>query len=79
MVFKAAVIESRDQWYSEGQLAKVLCEEVQENENTQPRILRRCCACDEAKYEVSVTGSRVCKVSQFFYLYIFHILSLFCC
>lgn len=54
VALRATVSESREVWYSEdGPLSKVLCEEVQENEDIQPNILRQCCACDEAKYEVS--------------------------
>ena len=48
------VIESRDVWYADdGGLTKELCEEKQESHDEQPEIVEPCCACDEAKYEVS--------------------------
>lgn len=57
VAIKATVVESRDTWFSEdGPLTKILCEESSENENVQPMILSRCCACDEAKYEVAFEG-----------------------
>ncbi|KAK7086885.1 Spondin-1 [Halocaridina rubra] len=40
----------------DGELSKELCEEVQENEDMQPPIIYDCCACDEAKYEVTFEG-----------------------
>lgn len=53
----ATVVETRDIWYgSDGPLSKVLCEELQESEDIQPNVLRHCCACDEAKYEVTFEG-----------------------
>lgn len=53
MAFKATVVESPEVWFSEdGSLTKILCEESQDNQDLQPNILMRCCACDEAKYEV---------------------------
>ncbi|CAH1160220.1 unnamed protein product [Phaedon cochleariae] len=55
---KATVVESVDTWFSEeGQLTKVLCEESHDTEDTQPRILKQCCTCDEAKYEVYTASS----------------------
>ncbi|CAH0561042.1 unnamed protein product [Brassicogethes aeneus] len=54
---KATVIESRDNWFSEdGPLTKNLCEESTENDDTQPTILKHCCACNEAKYEIAFDG-----------------------
>ncbi|CAL4072077.1 unnamed protein product, partial [Meganyctiphanes norvegica] len=55
--FRATVSESRDVWYmDDGELTKELCEELQENEDTQPEVISDCCACDEAKYEVTFEG-----------------------
>lgn len=51
--FKATVVESVDVWFSEDEeLTKILCEEAPDTEDTQPKILKHCCTCDEAKYEV---------------------------
>lgn len=53
--FRATVVESVDIWFSEdGELTKILCEEAQNTDDIQPKILPLCCACDEAKYEVSL-------------------------
>nr|XP_023022281.1 kunitz-type protease inhibitor 2-like [Leptinotarsa decemlineata] len=52
--FKATVVESVDTWFSEeGKLSRVLCEESPDSDDTQPKILKHCCTCDEAKYEVN--------------------------
>lgn len=57
VIFRATVVENRDQWYmDDGELTKELCEEVQENEDMQPEVIYDCCACDEAKYEVTFEG-----------------------
>ncbi|XP_017772069.1 PREDICTED: spondin-1 isoform X2 [Nicrophorus vespilloides] len=57
VAIRATVVESKEFWYTDdGPLSKILCEEVQENEDTQPNMLRQCCACDEAKYEVTFEG-----------------------
>lgn len=53
VVFKATVIEHRELWYmDDGGLSKELCEE----ETEQPEIIEECCACEEAKYEVTFEG-----------------------
>ncbi|XP_050307769.1 spondin-1 isoform X2 [Anthonomus grandis grandis] len=55
--FKATVVESVDKWFNEdSDLTKVLCEEAPDTEDTQPKILKQCCTCDEAKYEVTFEG-----------------------
>ncbi|KAG5886702.1 hypothetical protein JTB14_015767 [Gonioctena quinquepunctata] len=55
--FKATVVESVDTWFSEeGKLTTVLCEESLNSEDTQTKILKHCCTCDEAKYEVTFEG-----------------------
>ncbi|XP_069946228.1 spondin-1-like isoform X2 [Cherax quadricarinatus] len=51
------VVENRDVWYmDDGELSKELCEEVQENDDMQPEVIYDCCACNEAKYEVTFEG-----------------------
>lgn len=40
----------------EGGLSKIFCEEESENHDEQPEIMEECCACDEAKYEVTFEG-----------------------
>jgi hypothetical protein len=46
-------VENRDFWYmDDGPLSRLLCEDVQENDDNQPDVVNPCCACDEAKYEV---------------------------
>jgi hypothetical protein len=47
-------VENRDSWYmDDGPLSHLLCEDVQENDDNQPEVVNPCCACDEAKYEVT--------------------------
>ncbi|GFY46787.1 spondin-1 [Trichonephila inaurata madagascariensis] len=53
----ATVQENREVWYmDEGGLIRELCEEEQENQDEQPEIIEDCCACDEAKYELTFEG-----------------------
>lgn len=55
--FRATVVEDRYIWYmDDGELSLTLCEDMQENINEQPEVLEKCCACDEAKYEVTFEG-----------------------
>ncbi|XP_022902529.1 spondin-1 isoform X2 [Onthophagus taurus] len=57
IAIRATVVESVDRWYSDdGKLTKILCAESQDNEDYQPPILEECCACHEAKYEVTFEG-----------------------
>lgn len=57
LVFKSTVIEHRDVWFSDdGQLSKVLCEDLADSGDTQPIVLAECTACDEAKYELTFEG-----------------------
>lgn len=54
VVFRATVVENRDTWYMDDeQLSRLLCEDVQDNDDKQPEVVNSCCACDEAKYEVT--------------------------
>ena len=51
---RATVVENRDTWYMDDeQLSHLLCEDVQDNDDKQPEVVNSCCACDEAKYEVT--------------------------
>nr|CAD7456745.1 unnamed protein product [Timema tahoe] len=55
VIFRSTVVEYNDVWYmDDGPLSLILCEKVQET--TQPEIVKTCCACDEAKYEVTFHG-----------------------
>lgn len=54
VVFRATVVEDRDTWYMDDeQLSRLLCEDVQDNDDKQPEVVNSCCACNEAKYEVT--------------------------
>lgn len=54
-------MEDRDTWYMDDeQLSRLLCEDVRDNDDRQPEVVNSCCACNEAKYEVtcnSVSGT----------------------
>ncbi|XP_069946233.1 spondin-1-like [Cherax quadricarinatus] len=64
--FRAMVVENRDVWYmDDGELSKELCEEVQENDDMQPEVIYDCCACNEAKYEVSVVLCCACDEAKY--------------
>lgn len=52
VVFKASIAETNKQWFSEDDLSKRLCEQVENSTDVQPEILDSCRACTEAKYEV---------------------------
>ncbi|GAB0098587.1 F-spondin [Sergentomyia squamirostris] len=57
VVFRATVMEHRDVWYmDDGPLSKMLCEDEQDSIDVQPIIEDPCCACQEAKYEVTFEG-----------------------
>ncbi|KAL1455525.1 hypothetical protein WDU94_009614, partial [Cyamophila willieti] len=56
VVFKASVVEQKDQWYQdEGPLSLILCEDS-ENKLGSSASNSFCCACDEAKYEMAFEG-----------------------
>lgn len=51
------VVERKDVWYKDSlELVKELCEEESESQDEQPEVIDECCACDEAKYEVTFEG-----------------------
>lgn len=54
IVFRATVIVHPSVWFmDDGPLTKTFCEDDQSATDFQPLIMDPCCACDEAKYEVS--------------------------
>lgn len=56
VAFKATVIEHREIWYmDEGPLTKEFCEEEQSEDDYQ-NLPNPCCACSEAKYELTFEG-----------------------
>lgn len=55
VAFRATVIEHNDVWYMDDDpLTKIFCENEVDTSDSQPLVVDPCCACDEAKYEVSV-------------------------
>lgn len=57
VLLRATVIQHRDVWFmDDGFLTKKLCEEENNDEDSQPSIMDPCCACDEAKYELTFEG-----------------------
>lgn len=57
IAIRATVVEHRDVWYmDDGPLSKIFCEDEADSVDTQPPVLKECCACDEAKYELTFEG-----------------------
>lgn len=57
ILLRATVMQHRDVWFmDDGMLTKRMCEEEVDDINTQPSIMDPCCACDEAKYELTFEG-----------------------
>lgn len=60
VVFRAAVQENSHKWYADelmgDSLTQKVCEDRQENMDEQSEINPKCCACEEAKYEVTFEG-----------------------
>merc|ERR1719341_2187967 len=51
------VHESKEVWFmDDGELTKELCEDMQDAFDFTPESIQDCCACDEAKYEVTFEG-----------------------
>ena len=47
------MVEDHDVWYmDDGLLSLVLCEDVRESDIDQPTEVEKCCACNDAMYEV---------------------------
>ncbi|XP_050528675.1 spondin-1 isoform X2 [Daktulosphaira vitifoliae] len=57
IIFKAIIVEYRDIWYSDDdQLSKKICEENNESNDENSNVVYECCACDEAKFELTFEG-----------------------
>ncbi|XP_075166648.1 spondin-1 [Haematobia irritans] len=57
VLLRATVMQHRDVWFmDDGYLTKKLCEEEIDDIDSQPTIVDPCCACDEAKYELTFEG-----------------------
>ncbi|XP_055318727.1 spondin-1-like isoform X2 [Sitodiplosis mosellana] len=57
VTFRATVIEHRDVWYmDDGPLSKDFCEDEDTQEDYITNIVEECCACYEAKYELTFEG-----------------------
>lgn len=57
ILLRATVLQHRDVWFmDDGFLTKRLCEEEIDDIDSQPTIVDPCCACDEAKYELTFEG-----------------------
>ncbi|XP_020800952.1 spondin-1 [Drosophila serrata] len=57
ILLRATVMQHRDVWFmDDGFLTKRMCEEEADDIDTQPSIVDPCCACDEAKYELTFEG-----------------------
>ena len=57
VTFKATVVENREMWAMDsGRLSLELCEAKIEEHRKQDQINEPCCACEEAKYEVTFEG-----------------------
>lgn len=57
VLIRAGVVQHRDVWFiDDGFLTKRICPEEIDELNSLTPALQNCCACDEAKYEVSVEG-----------------------
>lgn len=54
VIFRVTIVERDDAWYMDDDtLTKLFCEDEQDTAEKPSSIVDRCCACDEAKYEVS--------------------------
>ncbi|XP_037945543.1 spondin-1-like [Teleopsis dalmanni] len=57
ILLRATVTQHRDVWFmDDGFLTKRICEEEVDDIDSQPSIVHPCCACDEAKYELTFEG-----------------------
>lgn len=55
VIFRATIRESSDTWYMDDEtLTKLFCEDEQDTAEKPSSIVDHCCACEEAKYEVSI-------------------------
>ncbi|XP_025414677.1 spondin-1 isoform X3 [Sipha flava] len=57
VIFKATIVEYRDIWYmDDDQLNKKICEESNESNDENANVVYECCACHEAKFELTFEG-----------------------
>lgn len=57
VAFRATVVETRETWFmDDGPLTKEFCEDEQTLDETLAGTVDPCCACDEAKYELTFEG-----------------------
>ncbi|XP_060858413.1 spondin-1 isoform X4 [Metopolophium dirhodum] len=57
VVFRATIVEYRDIWYmDDDQLNKRICEESNESNDDNANVVYECCACHEAKFELTFEG-----------------------
>ncbi|XP_037814120.1 spondin-1 [Lucilia sericata] len=57
VLLRATIVQHRDVWFmDDGFLTKRMCEEEVDDIDTQPSITEPCCACYEAKYELTFEG-----------------------
>lgn len=54
---RATILETPDTWYMDDQnLGIKICQDSKAEADDQGQVLKKCCACDEAKYEVTFEG-----------------------
>ncbi|XP_033360930.1 spondin-1 isoform X1 [Bombus vosnesenskii] len=54
---RATILETPDTWYMDDQnLVLKICQDSRAEADDQGQVLKKCCACDEAKYEVTFEG-----------------------
>ncbi|XP_015109326.1 spondin-1 isoform X2 [Diachasma alloeum] len=57
ILIRASVAESPETWFiDENSIAKMVCQDPRVEEDDPGPVLSECCACDEAKYEVTFEG-----------------------
>ncbi|VVC28842.1 Hypothetical protein CINCED_3A000467 [Cinara cedri] len=57
VIFRATIVEYRDIWYMDDEnLNKRICEENNESNDDNANVVYECCACDEAKFELTFEG-----------------------
>ncbi|KAL6258527.1 hypothetical protein P5V15_010484 [Pogonomyrmex californicus] len=56
ILFRATVLETSDTWYMDSNLNFQMCQDLKAETDDEGDILYQCCACDEAKFEVTFEG-----------------------
>ncbi|XP_072746118.1 spondin-1 isoform X2 [Anoplolepis gracilipes] len=58
ILIRATVLETPGTWYmDDSNLVLTMCQDSKAEADNQGQVLAKCCACDEAKYEVTFEGS----------------------